>query len=284
LHVYVFSGLVSLFPKNSGTSRRMVVIGAGIALWLIFLLGRVYGGNTYGWPSIALEIAGMQWMGSVFLLAVGLFAADLARGFGLLFSGAATRLRTLGLTCGLVMAMMAHIQGFRPPEIETYEVIVDGLPAHLDHTTIAVMSDFHAGEILLSNQWEMLTDGLMMAGIDDLTTSRRNSPKEGETNLAKALADRPAGATLLLSHTPWLTDRAAAAGVDLMISGHTHNGQIWPFNYIVRTRYPFISGSYDIGGMTLIVSRGTGTWGPRMRLWAPGEISFITLRTSMPGR
>ena len=139
-----------------------------------------------------------------------------------------------------------------------------------------------AGVRLLSNQWEMLTDGLVIAGIDDLTTSRRHTPGKGEADLARALADRPAGATLLLSHTPWLTDRAAAAGVDLMISGHTHNGQIWPFTYIVRSRYPFVAGAYDIDGMTLIVNRGTGTWGPRMRLWAPGEISFITLRTPMP--
>lgn len=352
---------MSLFPKKSGTSGRQVVIGAGVALWLLFFLGRMYGGKEYGWPSIALEIAGMHWMGSVFLLAVGLFAADLACGFGFSFPGAARRLRTVGLVCGLFMVMMAHIQGLRPPEIETYEVIVDGLPAHLDNTTVAVMADFHAGEMmiesrwlnaridqvmalkpdlvvlvgdlfereadpaelipvmgrlsaplgvwavrgnhdsprtgrrdvageilagagvrLLSNQWEMLADGLVIAGIDDLTTSRRHTPGKGEADLDRALADRPAGATLLLSHTPWLTDRAAAAGVNLMISGHTHNGQIWPFTYIVRTRYPFVAGAYDIDGMTLIVNRGTGTWGPCMRLWATGEISVITLRTSLP--
>ena len=105
-----------------------------------------------------------------------------------------------------------------------------------------------AGIRLLSNEWVKVTDNLVIAGIDDLTSSRRR-PGEGETN------------------------------VDIMLSGHTHNGQIWPFNYLVRTRYPFISGQYDIEGMTLIVSRGTGTWGPRMRLWDSGEISLITLRS-----
>jgi hypothetical protein len=48
--------------------------------------------------------------------------------------------------------------------------------------------------------------------------------------------------------------------------------------------WPIISGQYDINGMTLIVSRGTGTWGPRMRLWAGGEISLITLRAPVPAR
>jgi predicted MPP superfamily phosphohydrolase len=55
-------------------------------------------------------------------------------------------------------------------------------------------------------------------------------------------------------------------GIGLMLSGHTHNGQIWPFNYVVKSIYPFIAGKYDMNGMPLIVCRGTGTWGPRMRL------------------
>lgn len=136
-----------------------------------------------------------------------------------------------------------------------------------------------AGIRLLSNQWVEVGRGLVLAGIDDLTSSRRR-PGEGERNLARALADRPDRPTLLVSHTPWLTARAAAAGVDIMLSGHTHDGQIWPFGYLVRTRYPFVGGRYDVDGMTLIVSRGTGTWGPRMRLWAASEISLVTLRNS----
>jgi hypothetical protein len=138
-----------------------------------------------------------------------------------------------------------------------------------------------AGIRLLVNKWVEIADGLVLAGIDDRTSSRRR-PGEGEANLDRALANRPAATTMLLSHTPWMTDRAAAAGVDIMLSGHTHNGQLWPFNYLVRSRYPYIQGRYDLDGLTLIVSRGTGTWSPRMRLWASGEISLITLRTPVP--
>ena len=63
-----------------------------------------------------------------------------------------------------------------------------------------------------------------------------------------------------------------------MLSGHTHNGQIWPFTYVVRMFYPLVAGRYDVAGMPVIVCRGTGTWGPRMRLWSRGEITRITLR------
>lgn len=68
------------------------------------------------------------------------------------------------------------------------------------------------------------------------------------------------------------------AGVDLMLSGHTHGGQLWPFGYLVRQVFPLYQGRHEVEGMPLIVSRGTGTWGPRMRLWRPAEILRITLR------
>ena len=64
-----------------------------------------------------------------------------------------------------------------------------------------------------------------------------------------------------------------------MLSGHTHGGQIWPFGYIVEQFYPYLVGRYNINGMNLIISRGAGLWGPRMRLWHRAEILLITLRS-----
>jgi predicted MPP superfamily phosphohydrolase len=133
-----------------------------------------------------------------------------------------------------------------------------------------------AGIPVLENRHVQLREGLLLSGIDDLTSSRRNEG-EGERNLRRALSALPDAATIHLSHTPWLAEQAAAAGVDLMLSGHTHAGQLWPFSFFVRGRYPFISGRYAVDDMTLIVSRGTGSWGPRMRLWQPGEITLVTL-------
>ena len=129
---------------------------------------------------------------------------------------------------------------------------------------------------VLRNGWAEVRPGLILAGVDDLTARRRNG--QGGDPMAQALMGRPPGATILLSHTPWQAERAAKAGVGLMLSGHTHGGQIWPFDYLVRSRYPLLEGRYEVEGMTVIVCRGTGTWGPRMRFWRPSEILSVTLR------
>jgi predicted MPP superfamily phosphohydrolase len=133
-----------------------------------------------------------------------------------------------------------------------------------------------AGFRRLSNQWVEPAPGLLVAGVQDLTNHRRWGLASDPLGLA--LANRPAAATILLSHTPWQAERAARAGVELMLSGHTHGGQIWPFGLLARRFYPLLAGRHDVEGMPVIVCRGTGTWGPRMRLWRRGEILKVTLR------
>jgi predicted MPP superfamily phosphohydrolase len=139
-----------------------------------------------------------------------------------------------------------------------------------------------AGARVLHDRWAEAAPGLVVAGVDDLTSRRRAGT--GGDAVGASLAGRPPGATVLLSHTPWDSEKAARAGVGLMLSGHTHGGQIWPFGYLVRLAYPLLAGRYEVGGMTVLVSRGAGTWGPRMRLWRPGEILRVTLRATEPER
>ena len=81
--------------------------------------------------------------------------------------------------------------------------------------------------------------------------------------------------TVLMYHRPDGAEDAARAGVDLMLCGHTHNGQIVPFNWIVKRNFPRIAGRFDIDGMVLYVSPGTGTWGPTMRLGSSNEITVF---------
>ncbi len=139
-----------------------------------------------------------------------------------------------------------------------------------------------SGFQVLRNRWAEVAPGLIVAGVDDLTAQEQFGLKGPP--FETALANRPRGATILISHTPWHAEEAAAAGVGLMLSGHTHNGQIWPFTLLVRLRYKLLGGRYQIGRMTAIVCRGTGGWGPRMRLWKPSEILRITLRSvNVPG-
>ena len=132
-----------------------------------------------------------------------------------------------------------------------------------------------SGIYLLRNTNVAIRSGLVLAGVDDLTIKRRSG--RGSEDIAQALTNRPPGTTILLSHSPLQAETAAKDGVQLMLSGHTHGGQIWPFGYLVRRWYPRFAGVYTVDNMSLIVSRGTGTWGPRMRLWRPGEILRITL-------
>jgi len=129
---------------------------------------------------------------------------------------------------------------------------------------------------VLRNRWAEVRPGFVLAGVEDLTAERRTG--RGGDPISQALSGRPPGSTLLLSHTPWQAERAAKAGVGLMLCGHTHGGQVWPFGYFTRLSYPLLEGWYEVDGMPVIVCRGTGTWGPRMRLWHPGEILRVTLR------
>ena len=118
--------------------------------------------------------------------------------------------------------------------------------------------------------------GLELAGIDDWNGASVE-PGEGP-DLGRALAGRDPGRPLiLLSHQPRAIFAAARAGVGLVLSGHTHAGQIWPFSYLVRLQQPFLEGLHRVAGTQLYVSPGTGYWGPPMRLGTRAEITRITL-------
>jgi predicted MPP superfamily phosphohydrolase len=185
----------------------------------------------------------------------------------------------------LVVLLGDIFEGHGPPEDQLI-VTLKQLSAPLGIWAVPGNHEFHGGgdmslfeEVsfrLLRNGWAEVRPGFVLAGVDDLTTIRRND-QSGDP-ISQALLGRPPGATILLSHTPWQAERATKAGVGLMLSGHTHGGQIWPFDYLVSSRYPLLEGRYEVNGMTVIVCRGTGTWGPRMRLWRPSEILHVTLR------
>ncbi|ALV38141.1 metallophosphoesterase [Streptomyces sp. CdTB01] len=123
-------------------------------------------------------------------------------------------------------------------------------------------------------------DTLVVAGVDDVTAE--NSGLEGHgAHLAGALSGAdPELPVLLLAHQPKFVDRAAADGIDLQLSGHTHGGQIWPFHHLVRLDQPALAGLSHHGARTLLyTSRGTGFWGPPFRVFAPSEITLLVLRS-----
>jgi hypothetical protein len=116
-----------------------------------------------------------------------------------------------------------------------------------------------------------------LAGVDD-HHGALVSDAQGE-DLDRALAGRdPSRPLVLLAHDPTTFHRASSQGVDLQISGHTHGGQIWPFQWVVRLVVPWVAGLHRRGDSVLYVSRGTGFWGPPMRLLAPAELTELVLR------
>ena len=352
MHVYVLWRAGSVPFLRSRVTGKMLII-TGMVLWALFLAGRVYGHDSPGTLATALELAGMTWMAVLFLIAVPLLAVDVITGFGMLMPGIAPRMRGAAVVLGVVLSVIALVQGTRQPMVRNYEVQLAGLPPKLDGTVIVGLSDLHLGSVLnerwlnkrvsqvqaenpdiivllgdifeghgrpakellaelqglkapmgvwavlgnhefhgrdngivplfqeagimvLRNEKVMVRPGLVLSGVDDLTSNHRS---DSNTDIiTRTLAAHSTGATVLLSHTPWNADRAAKAGAGLMLCGHTHGGQIWPFGYIVKRVYPLLAGRYDVDGMTVIVSRGAGTWGPPMRLWQAGEIIRVTLR------
>ncbi|MBK8594992.1 MAG: hypothetical protein IPN83_05280 [Holophagales bacterium] len=135
-----------------------------------------------------------------------------------------------------------------------------------------------AGIRTLRDGWVEAAPGLVLTGVDDLT-ARRQLGLDGHT-LDGTFAGVPKDALVVhLSHSPLLVREAAGRRARLMLSGHTHGGQLWPFTFLSAIPYPFQAGRYEVDGMTLVVSRGTGTWGPPMRLFFRSEIVEVVFRT-----
>jgi len=118
-----------------------------------------------------------------------------------------------------------------------------------------------------------------LAGIDDWRSSGM-APGHGP-DLAAALSGRdPDRSLVLLAHQPRGVEEASRSGVELQISGHTHGGQLFPFTLATALVYPYLHGLYPVqegNGSQIFVSRGTGFWGPPMRLGSPPEIAHIVL-------
>jgi uncharacterized protein len=121
-------------------------------------------------------------------------------------------------------------------------------------------------------------DAFDLAGVDDHSAERFGGTTAAEA-MRRALGDRDVTRELvLLAHQPRSFTDATPFGVGLQLSGHTHGGQMWPFGVFVRMSQPFLAGLHRRGDSQIYVSRGTGYWGPPMRLGAPPEITELVLR------
>jgi predicted MPP superfamily phosphohydrolase len=135
------------------------------------------------------------------------------------------------------------------------------------------------GAKVLMNEHVVLDhDGaaLTVAGVTDYSAHHYDPLHKSDPHAAAKGA--PAHAPkVLLAHQPRSAPFAEAAGYHLQLSGHTHGGQFWPWNFLVRLQQPFIAGLNRLGRMWIYTSRGTGYWGPPMRFGIPSEITLIRL-------
>lgn len=128
----------------------------------------------------------------------------------------------------------------------------------------------------LKNEHRTIVRGaarIVFAGVTDPVGRDTHRPDPD-----RALAGAPDDAVrVLLSHRPQTASHASRLGVDLQLSGHTHGGQFFPFNLVIKRFQPIVAGLHRVGRTWLYVNRGTGYWGPPTRLWVGGEITVVTL-------
>ena len=178
-------------------------------------------------------------------------------------------------TGDLVDGSPDHINGliemFRRLEAPYGKFAVNG--NHEFYRGLGISAEFfkQAGFDLLRGEVRTVRGVINIAGVDDHQIPGR-IPEE------KVLNSLPGNGlfNLFLKHRPEV-DKLSRGRFDLQLSGHTHGGQIFPFNFIVAMAYPLMNGYQELEGGILYASRGTGTWGPPMRVLAPPEITVIDL-------
>jgi predicted MPP superfamily phosphohydrolase len=172
---------------------------------------------------------------------------------------------------GSLAARRADIEPLRDLRAADGVYVIPGNMAHFAAIGMRVLENGHA--VLERNGGR-----LVLAGVTDLSASRSAYPAP---NLPAALKGAPKdAAVILLDHQPREARRAAAFGVALQLSGHTHGGMVLGLDRLAaRANSGYISGRYDVDAMTLYVNNGTGLWpGFALRLGRPSELTRITLR------
>ena len=141
--------------------------------------------------------------------------------------------------------------------------------AELRHLGVNVLLNEHV--VLRHNDSELVIAGVTDHSGHHFDESHRSDP-------VAAIATAPDHVLrILLAHQPRSAAAALQAGFQLQLSGHTHGGQFWPWNFFVRLQQPFTAGLHRLQSLWVYTSRGTGYWGPPKRFGAPSEITYLRL-------
>lgn len=173
------------------------------------------------------------------------------------------------LVDGRLSELLPHIEPFRDVRARHGVYAVTGNHEYYWNAESWLVHLRSLGIRVLRNEHVTIAGAFQLAGVDDSTATE---------DLPRALEDRdPSLPVVLLAHHPRTIVRAAPAGVDLQLSGHTHGGQLLPLGWLARLFDPKVAGLARFGASWLYVSEGTGYWGPPMRVGTTQEITAITL-------
>jgi predicted MPP superfamily phosphohydrolase len=133
--------------------------------------------------------------------------------------------------------------------------------------------------VLMNEHVVLMHEGaaIVVGGVTDHGAHHYDPAQRSDPAAAMVGAPRDAAFKLLLAHQPRSAFAAAPVGFDLQLSGHTHGGQFLPWTFLVRLQQPITAGLHRIESLWVYVSRGTGYWGPPLRLGAPSEITHLRL-------
>jgi predicted MPP superfamily phosphohydrolase len=118
---------------------------------------------------------------------------------------------------------------------------------------------------------------VLVAGVNDYGAHHFDESHRSDPQAAIKGSPSQIAVKILLAHQPRSAEAAADAGFDLQLSGHTHGGQFFPWNFFVPLQQPYTAGLHRLRNLWVYTSRGTGYWGPPKRLLAPSEITLIRL-------
>lgn len=136
-----------------------------------------------------------------------------------------------------------------------------------------------SGTKVLKNEYVTIDSTFILLGLDYLYGRKGNNDNRTINEILIG-ADRKLP-IVLLKHVPDKLDEAEKSGIDLQLSGHTHYGQLFPFNYITNWVYHISNGLGKFNNLQVYVNRGVGYWGPPMRVGVSSEITKITLKSSI---
>jgi len=151
-----------------------------------------------------------------------------------------------------------------------------GVGPWLDATDQLGMTNLvNTNQVILKSNNKIAIAGITDFRAHQIQTNHKSDPQLALSSLPKDIIK------IVLAHQPNSIHAVHDAGADLQLSGHTHGGQFWPFTYAARLANIYMAGHYDHYGTQIYVNRGTGYWGPPLRLGVPSEITLLRLKKNV---